>query len=92
MAQTNIGTILREGRLAKNLSQAQVAKILKLKSPQSISDWERNYGSGIPLGTLKKLIRVYELDVIQVFDALLSFQQNKLKEKLEQQFFGKKSG
>ncbi|MBX9768058.1 MAG: helix-turn-helix domain-containing protein [Bdellovibrionales bacterium] len=91
MAKKDIGTILKNARLKKRMSQMDLASMLRLNSPQSISDWERNYGSGIPLPTLKRLIKFYHLDVSEVFDALLDFQQMKLEEKLKAEFFGKKA-
>lgn len=89
MAKKDIGTILRDARIKKQMSQADLAEMLELNSPQRISDWERNYGSGVPLPTLKRLIKFYQLDTIAVFEALLEFQQLKLEEKLKLDFFGK---
>lgn len=82
--------MLKNARQAKGLSQADVAERLGLNSPQSVSDWERNYGSGVPVPTLKKLIKIYGLDPQEVFDALLDYQQNKLEAQLTREFFNKK--
>lgn len=83
--------MLKNARQAKGLSQADVAERLGLNSPQSVSDWERNYGSGVPIPTLKKLIKIYALDPQEVFDALLDYQQNKLEVQLTREFFNKKA-
>lgn len=91
MRRQDLGALLKSARLKRNLSQAEVAARLKLNSPQSISDWERNYGSGVPVKTLKKLIKLYQLDATEVFDALLDYQQMKLEERLVSEFYGKKN-
>ena len=90
MSEKNLGHILRTARLKKGLSQEDVSKYLKLNSPQSISDWERNYGSGVPLPTLKKLIKLYNLDADKIFAALLDYQQKKLEIQLKTEFYKRK--
>ncbi len=83
----DIGNLLKEGRISKGLSQGQVATLLKLNSAQSISDWERNYGSGVPLNALRKLIKLYDLETETVFDALLEYQFLRLKKDLRKRFY-----
>lgn len=86
----DLGKLLRNARTQKQLSQTEVAQHLKLNSPQSISDWERNYGSGIPVPSLKQLIKLYGLNSRTAYEALLDFQFSKLETSLEKEFFGKK--
>lgn len=90
MPEKNLGLILKHARNKKGLSQEDVAKHLKLNSPQSISDWERGYGSGVPLPTLKKLIKLYGLNTDKIFEALLEYQQKKLELQLKTEFYKRK--
>jgi transcriptional regulator with XRE-family HTH domain len=83
----DIGSLLKDGRISKGLSQGQVASLLKLNSAQSISDWERNYGSGVPLNALRKLIKLYGLETETVFDTLLEYQFLRLKKDLKKRFY-----
>jgi transcriptional regulator with XRE-family HTH domain len=86
-APKDIGELIKQGRIKKGLTQGQVAASLKLNSAQSISDWERNYGSGVPLQALRKLIKIYNLDTESVFDALLDYQFMRLKKDLKKRFY-----
>jgi transcriptional regulator with XRE-family HTH domain len=87
MGKKDLGQLLKKARIKKKLSQSEVADRLGLQSAQSVSDWERNYGSGVPIASLKILIKLYGLDKFEVFDALMDYQINKLKENLEKEFF-----
>lgn len=86
----DLGQYLKAARLKLNMSQLDVAKILKLGSAQSISDWERNYGSSVPLKTLKRLCSVYRLDENEAFKHAFDFQKSKLEQKMRKEFFKKK--
>ncbi|MGZ3722943.1 MAG: helix-turn-helix domain-containing protein [Bdellovibrionales bacterium] len=88
MSLPDLGVYLKNARENRGLSQMQVAKVLKLKTGQSISDWERNRGSTIPVSALKKLIYLYELDVGEVFEVLLNHQLTRLEQKITEDFFG----
>lgn len=90
-ATRDLGLILKEGRRQRELSQADVARLLGLQSPQSISDWERNHGSMIPVRYLKKLIKIYGLSEPDVFEAILDYQWSKLEQKISKEFYGKAS-
>lgn len=83
--------ILKKGRTDSGLTQTDVSRILGLSSAQSISDWERGYASSIPIQSLKKLVTVYRLNEKEVFDALFEYEMEKLKEKLDREFYGVKS-
>ena len=88
MKKPDFGKMLKVARVKKGLSQSEVAKILRLNSSQSVSDWERNYGSGVPLPALKKLIKLYGMSKSEVFESLLDYQYAKLQESLKKEFFG----
>lgn len=77
--------------MRRELSQMDVARYLGLQTAQSVSDWERNYGSSIPIPALKKLVRLYGLSENEVFEMVLEFQYEKLKEKLEAEFYTRAS-
>lgn len=89
MKRPDLGTILKEARLKKGLSQLDVAEHLKLHSAQSVSDWERGYGSGVPLPSLKQLIKLYDLSTDLVFEALLEYQYQKLEKSLTEEFYAR---
>jgi transcriptional regulator with XRE-family HTH domain len=84
-----LGDYLRQSRLKLNLSQADVAKFLGVGSAQSVSDWERGYGSLIPIPYLKKLIKHYGLAEDRVYEMILDFQFAKIESKLKKEFYGK---
>ena len=87
----NLGSLLKEARVKKNLSQTDVAQFLNLNSAQSVSDWERNYGSGVPIQSLKQLAKLYGMKMDQVFQALLESQMQKLEKTLTAEFYKKTS-
>lgn len=86
----SLGEILKQGRISNRLTQSEVAKQLKLGSAQSISDWERGYAGSIPVQSLKKLVKWYQLDEGEVYDALFEFEMEKLASKLSEEFYGEK--
>ncbi|MBX2988457.1 MAG: helix-turn-helix domain-containing protein [Bdellovibrionaceae bacterium] len=89
MRKKDLGAFLQTARRKKGLSQSEVAGYLKLQSAQSISDWERNYGSGVPIQSLKQLIKLYGLKDQQVFKLLLDHEFQKLKRCLTEDFYSK---
>lgn len=58
---SKIGKYLKEKRIAKGLSQHQVAAKLGYGSSQFVSNVERGM-CGFPLVKLRKLVDIYELD------------------------------
>lgn len=86
-----LGPCLKACRQKNDLSQGDVAHHLRLKSAQSISDWERGYGSAIPIKALKKLISLYKMDEDVVFEKFLEFKVAKLEEKLRSLFYGRQT-
>ena len=85
----DFGAFLRDARVSRDLSQADVARHLGFASAQSVSDWERNRGSAVPVQALKRLIALYRLDANEVFEELCRYQELRLREKLEEKFFGR---
>ncbi len=82
MDHPDLGVYLKSARESRGLSQLQAAKVLRLKSGQCISDWERNKGSTIPVPALKKLIQLI------LFEVLLNHQLARLQLKVTQDFYG----
>ncbi len=78
--QSNLGEFLREKRLLVELSQTEVARILKCRS-QFISNWERG-DSAPPWRLLKILVRVYKIDESEMMDFLLSEQTKFIRKQL----------
>lgn len=81
-----LGDILKKARRTLGLSQKQVAQHLGLKSGQSISDWERLGGSGIPHQNLKKLIHLYSLNAQEILEHYIEGEKGRLEEKLRKRF------
>jgi transcriptional regulator with XRE-family HTH domain len=85
--QVGLGELIRRARRLMGLSQAELATKLGLTSGQSVSDWERGYGSRIPIRTLKTLIEVLSLDQKMVFEMYLHQEKEKLAKKIEAEFY-----
>lgn len=87
VSQVSLGEQIRRARRLLGLSQAELAGKLGLTSGQSVSDWERGYGSRIPIRTLKVLIEVLNLDKSVVFEMYLAQEKEKLARKIEAEFY-----
>lgn len=85
----DLGGYLKIARENAGLSQADVAKKLKMQQFQSISQWERNASGSVPVNTLLKLSDIYGLDINEIYEVLLKYQTRRMEEKLEKKFFGK---
>ncbi len=81
-----IGSFLRNAREKRGLSQGDVAQKLGLGSPQSISDWERGYGSGVPLNTLLKLIKLYRIEAVKTYEIFVEDYLLRVRQKLDRKF------
>ena len=66
----NLGQYLKIQRERKNMTQADLAKSIRIKNPQSISSWERNQKTP-PKRHLKALVTQLELNVELMADLLL---------------------
>ncbi len=73
----DLGQYLKAQRESKNLTQADLAKSIKLKSPQYISNWERGLISPSKR-VMGVLMAELDLDVEIVTDFLLQKARNKI--------------
>lgn len=62
MGFKSVGKILKDQRELRNLTQAQVAKLLGYKSAQFVSNWERGLAFP-PIKHVKKICRLYGMDI-----------------------------
>lgn len=83
-----IGKYLKEKRVAKGLSQGDVAKKLGYTTSQFISNWERGE-SNPPLNTLRKIAEVYEISPDELFDFVLKATIAEVTEDLNKKFYGR---
>ncbi len=67
---------LRKLRKQHGLSQAEMGKVLGLKSGQVVSNWERNYRGFVPIGALQKMIQVFKLDESQMLEMYIQYRKN----------------
>lgn len=81
MPAINLGDYLKYGRMRAHLSVLEVARRIDV-APFEIMTWERNDGRTLQLATVKKLVRLYDLNVEIVFDLLLQYQLSRIEEKL----------
>jgi len=83
MKKLTLGTYLKNARIKAGLSQIEVARRLKLKSPFVVLAWERNMGEALPLYILKSLVTLYDLNDQVVFDLILQYQLTRFEEKMK---------
>jgi transcriptional regulator with XRE-family HTH domain len=81
----SIGSFLKKARLAKKLSQAELASILGYQNSQYISDWERGY-SPIPLKRILDLSEALNIDSQVLFDLLVDLSKERLERDLQKKF------
>lgn len=82
----DLGQYLSEARKANELTMANVADVIGLKSGQSIWDWENGKGSGIPADTLLRLVKLYGLSADEAYDKLIAFHQSRVLHKVQTKF------
>jgi len=70
---------LHEKRVAKEITQGSLARVLGYASPQFISNWERGLAKP-PLSTLKKMIKILDLDVDELLTLLMKIEEKRLRE------------
>ncbi len=80
-----LGVVIREARLAKGLSQSELAKLMGFRGLQFISDWERGVAS-VPMKRLAELARHLDLPRDRLFDLLLEFSIDRLKADLKSEY------
>ncbi len=76
-SRKKLGAFFKELRLAKGLSQDQLAKSLGYTNSQFVSNWERGLAHP-PLKKLAKLTRVLKADQNTVFKAVMTESQESL--------------
>ena len=77
----SLGTFLKEARVARNLSQWDVAKKIGYSSPQFISNLERGISSP-PLKLLRVLVDLYEISPRELVQVIAEEQERILKQNL----------
>lgn len=80
----SLGKVLKQMRETAGLSQREVAKALGYKTPQLISNNERNI-SHPPINSIRKLAKLYGVDADSLFglisDDILKRETDKLNRK-----------
>lgn len=88
MAEFNhLGTYLREKRLEKDLSQAELARTLKDVHVQFVSNWERGLCAP-PSHSFQKLIEVLKLNRDELVEVMLKDSRSVIEGKV----YKKKAG
>lgn len=81
----SLGTFIKEKRLRKGLSQAELAEKLGYASPQFVSDWERGVSSP-PMKKLPEISKELSVNLNTLFDLLVELATSQLKESLNEEF------
>lgn len=85
MATRKLCALLRESRLKKGFSQAELADIFGYESAQYISDWERGVSSP-PMKKLAKIVEALDIDMDRLFDLLLEVAKERVTGDLKREF------
>ena len=80
-----LAEVLKEKRKAAGLSQGDVAKALGYRSPQFVSNWERSM-SVPPVYALKKIAKIYKLNIDEIKALYFSVRMAEFKADLEKKF------
>lgn len=83
MYKTNIDLCMyiKNSRHKAGLTQSEVAHLLGYSTPQFVSNWERGYAS-VPLSTLRKLFKIYKMNLDHLLDLILKSERQELERKL----------
>lgn len=73
----SFGKFLKEKRIKKNLTQAQIAKALGYKTSQFISNWERGLSTP-PAAVIKKVAYIYGIDAKELLGLLIDITVSKI--------------
>lgn len=76
-----LGAFLKEKRIKRNLSQSEVAQLLKYSTPQFISNWERGVSSP-PLDKINTLIDLYGLSRREIIEVILDETRDHLESQI----------
>lgn len=83
MTKAQFGLLIRDARLKKGWTQADLARELGYENPQFISLLERNQ-SKVPLRVLGQLIVLLELSEPEVISSLMTEYQREIMSELSQ--------
>lgn len=83
MTNPQFGQIIREARLKKGWTQADLARELGYENPQFISLLERNQ-SKVPLRVLGQLIVLLNISEAEVVSSLMTIYQHEIMDELTQ--------
>jgi len=72
-----VGKIIRKGRETAGVSQREIAKVLKLKTAQSISNIERGV-SPLPATAVKKLSKLIDVPAEELVEAVMLEKRKKV--------------
>ncbi|HEX7674057.1 MAG TPA: helix-turn-helix transcriptional regulator [Bdellovibrio sp.] len=89
MGLAKLSDFLKRKRTDAKLTQGQVAEILGYTSPQFVSNWERGLAYP-PIETLKRLAKIYGIDLNEVYEAFLSASVSDMERDLKEKFFSEK--
>lgn len=80
-ALRGIGIYLKEKRVARNLTQKEVAKIFGYSTSQFVSNWERGVACP-PMSAICKMIAIYQIPEDEIYHLLVNKIGCALKKKL----------
>lgn len=89
MGLAKLSDFLKRKRMDANLTQGQVADILGYTSPQFVSNWERGLAYP-PIDTMKRLAKIYSLDLHEVYEAFLQASIADMERDLREKFFSER--
>ncbi len=87
--KTNVGDLgkfLQTARESRGLTQADIARKFGFTTPQPVSDWERNKGSGVPAHVFGDLVQMLGVSFDKAYVLLVEFHKKKLEQKLQKKF------
>lgn len=86
-----LGRALKKARVGLGMSQKDVTNRLGYESAQVVSDWERGQAP-LPMKQLFHLAEILNLDKDRLFELLLDFSVEKLRQNMESEFSNMKAG
>jgi transcriptional regulator with XRE-family HTH domain len=81
----DLGEFLKHSREKAGLAQADVAKKIRLATPQCVSNWETGRASP-PMKYLVKLCELYDIELNELFDHLVDYSLSQTRKKMQQDF------
>jgi transcriptional regulator with XRE-family HTH domain len=71
-----IGTFIKTAREAQGYSQADISRVLGLKTAQSVSNIERGV-SPVPAKKIRKLARMLRVEPLTIVDTVIAEKRNR---------------